>query len=229
MFNRQWLGEQIAGYLKDDTLGPHLDTFIDIAAKRVSQVLECWEMEQEIVNTIQISGRTSVDGGNATGGGGGLVLDGGDAFKADDVTPPGNYLTLPEGTRRVLGVQVLSNGIYRNLRSVGRHEANAYKGTGSPFYYYVEGKQIRPLPVRDGTYKAQILREVVIPAGTNEVDALNAYPFVFLNAALSEAYDWKQNEAMALRYEQKWLNEANEIAGNYRNARGGEVLEVRSI
>ena len=227
MYHREWLRENIKQYLHDSSLDAQLDTFIDLGAKRVSQILECWEMEQTISNTIIVQGAVVVDGGSA-GSSTDLILNGGNAFNSSSEAPPGNYIALPVGAKRILGVQVLDNDEWRNLRAVGRHEAGKYKGTGTALYYVVEGREIQPLPVMDGTYRAQILAEVEIPLLTEEVQALTSYPFIFLNAALSEAYDWKQNEVMAQRYEQKFVIEAREVSDNYRNARGGEVLSVRA-
>lgn len=49
--NRQWFRDQLASYLKDATLSAEIETFIDLGAARVYDVLECREMEQELGKT----------------------------------------------------------------------------------------------------------------------------------------------------------------------------------
>lgn len=197
MYNRDWLKTQIQGYLHDASITAHLDTWIDIGAKRVSQILQCAEMEAELTRST------------------------GDANL---------HIPLSSTERRLLGVQWEQNGIYINLESVPRHDAWRYKRNGNPAVYYIEGRKIWPAPFVDGNYKAQVLQEVVIPAdGTSEVDALTAYPFIFLNAALAEAYDWKQDQEMLARYENKWTVEAREVTDLYMSERIGDTPAMRAV
>ena len=195
--NRTWLQEQIKSYLHDSTVDAQLDTWIDIAAGRVSQGLRCWEMEQELVRAA----------GSAE-----------------------NYIDLGTTTRQILGVQWQNNsGAYTNLQSVPRHDAGLYKRNGQPCVYLVEDRKVWPLPMIDGNYKAQVIQDVVIPAGLETTPALTAYPFLFLNAALAEAYDWKQDPEMMARMEQKWQSEADMITKTYLSERVGDTPAMRAV
>jgi hypothetical protein len=233
MYNRNWLRTQIASFLKDQSLSSNLDTFIDLGAKRVSQVLECWEMEGLLENTLVTTMCTGVvDGEFADNGLTLLVIDGGDAFNTDPDAAPLSYIVIPATVRRLLGVQVLdrAGSIWRNLKSIPKHEAQLYKGpAGQPVYYYVETRYIHPLPAMAAAYRTQVLFEVVIPVGDNEIDALASYPMVFLNAALQEAYDFKQDPEMSARYESKWVTEAEAARAIYRGEHGGETLAMRAV
>lgn len=228
MYNRNWLKQQIAYYLKDDSVSIHLDTWIDLGAKRVSQALECFEMENILYNSLRFVATGGLDGGFADGDNL-VVIDGGDAFSDDPTAAPTDYILMPPRFRRLVSVQVLDNGIWRNIRSVPKHEATAYKRVGSPLVYLVEDRKIYPLPFNEGDYRAIYLREVEIPVGNNEDDALTAYPFIFLNAALSEAYDWKQDAEMNNRYEGKWIQEAQQVTGIYQSEHTGETPSMRAI
>ena len=228
MYTRNWLRRQIAGYIHDEGVSAHLDTWIDIGAKRVSQVLECWEMEAELVNSLaEVIESGVLDGGTADGGG--LVLDGGDAFNSNPDAAPVQSLAIPSDVKRVLGVQVLDGEEWRNLKSIGSHAAGRFKCSGTPIHYYLEGRSIYPVPFTEGQYRAQVMQEAEVPSGDNTTDVVTAYPFLFLNAALAEAYDWKQNPQMSARYEQKWITEAQQITANYRGESGGETLAMRAI
>lgn len=230
MYNRGWLKTQIKRYLHDQSVDGELDTWIDIGAKRVSQVLECWEMEDEIINSlVVVIGGGVLDGGSA-GAGSGTIIDGGDAFNQDPEAAPTEYIKLDDTVRRILGVQRLVNGAWQNLRATSRHEAGRYKREGQAGVYLVENRRIYPLPIQEGDYKAHVIRDAVIPLlDDDEVDVLTSYPMVFLSAALAEAYDWKQDPEMNARYEQRWLAEAEEIRSVYRGNRGGESVAMRAV
>ncbi len=195
VYNREWLKTQIRGYLHDDGVDNISDTWIDIGAKRVSQVMECAEMEAELLRSAG----------------------------AADV-----FITLPSDVRRLLGVQWFNNSRWTNLRSIPRHLSGCYSSYGTPGVYWIEQRKIYPLPFVDGDYKAQVLVDVVIPL-TDETPALTAHPYVFLNAALSEGYDWKQNMEMVQRYDNKWNSEANTITAEYNSEITGEVPAMRAI
>jgi hypothetical protein len=227
-YTRNWLKEQIKGYLKDSSVDAYLDTWIDISAKRVSSILECFEMEEAIGNTLQVQIQEGVDGGSA-GSSNVVVIDGGDAYNQDPASAPKEYIDFYGTFKRLVAVQAWDNGIWRNLRMVPKHEASAYKHTGVPTVYHVEQRRIYPLPFLAGDYRALFLREVEIPIGDNEDDVLTAYPYIFLNAALSEAYDWKQDENMIARYEQKWQGEAEAVRTVYRSEHTGETPAMRAI
>lgn len=198
MYNRDWLKAQIQSYLHDTSITAHLDTWIDIAAKRVSQVMQCAEMESDLTR-----------------------------LTGDSVTA----IPLESTVRRVIGVQWKNfSGNWINLRSTPRHAAGQYKRDGTPCVYLIEEREIKPLPYSDADYRAQVLQEVVIPNdGTAEVEALTAHPFVFLNAALAEAYDWKQNPDMLARYDRKWQSEAESITNLYLSERIGDTPAMRAI
>ena len=229
MYSRNWLKAQIASYLKDASLSAELDTFIDIGAKRISGLLECWEMEQVVSNSLTFSFQQGIlDGGGASGTST-VVVDGGDAYNADPEAAPKNYIEFYGLYKRLVAVQTLDNGIWRNLKAVPKHEASAYKYSGVPLVYLVENRRIYPLPFLDGDYRAIFQAEIEIPVGDGEVDALTAYPYLFLNAALAEAYDWKQDEIMSARYEQKWMREAEQIKLVYRSEHSGETPSMRAV
>lgn len=227
-FNRNWLKAQLASYLKDATLGAELDTWIDLGAKRVSQVLECWEMETELFNSLVIPLDGGLDGGYADGTNT-IVVDGGDAFNQDPDSAPRQYIVMPDRMIRTIAVQALSNGEWRNLKAIPKHNAYAFKVTGQPSSYLIERQRIYPLPFVDGQYRAIFLTEVQIPVGDNETGALTSYPYVFLNAALAEAYDWKQDAEMNARYEQKWIAEASQVRDIYRSEHVGETPAMRAV
>ena len=194
-FDRSWLRDQVMSYLHDDSVLSIVDTWIDIGAKRVSQVMECAEMETVIE---RLTGSLDV------------------------------FIQLPSDTRKLLGVQWFNSSRWSNLRSVPRHVAPCYDSTGTPAVYWIEQRKIYPLPFVDGDYRAQVLADVVIP-DTGEHPALTAHPYVFLNAALSEAYDWKQNLEMVQRYDNKWNSEANVVTAEYISEVTGEVPAMRAI
>lgn len=227
-YSRAWLRTQLASFLKDSSLSAELDTFIDLGAKRASQILECWEMEQTLANQLSVAAEGELDGGNASASTVDVV-DGGDPYNADPDAAPKPYIEIPSTVRRILGVQVLDS-VWRNLKAMPRHDAAVFKaGTGTPAYYYVETRYIYPIPMMAGSYRTQVIAEVQIPeTDTGEVDALTSYPMVFLNAALAEAYDWKQDPEMSARYEQKWIAEAQAVRSAYRGESQGEALAMRA-
>lgn len=227
-YNRNWLKEQIRGYLKDGSVNDYLDTWIDLGAKRVSQVLECFEMEFEIFNSLSIPIASGLDGGNASSTNL-VIVDGGDAYSQDPEAQPTEYITVPSIYRRLVQVQALRNGEWYNLRPLGKHDASSYKVAGIPQYYLLEYRRIYPLPFIEGDYRAIFLREVEIPVGDNEDSVLTAYPFIFLSAALAEAYDWKQDPEMNARYEQRWTNEAVRVRELYRSEHVGDTPSVRAV
>lgn len=228
MYNRNWLKIQIAAYLKDQSLGAELDTFIDLGAKRVSQLLEAWEMEAEYLNSLRFALATGVDGGFADGSNL-IFIDGGDAFSQDPEAAPTEFVTLGSKVKRVVGVQAYRNGEWYNLAGVPKHDAGRYKSSGVPEVYYLENRTVYPLPFAEGDYKVIVLEEVEIPVGDNEHPALTSYPFMFLNAALAEAWDWKQDPEMNARYEQKWQSEAEQVKILYRSEIMGETPAMRAF
>ena len=228
MYNRDWLKAQIVFYLKDTSVDLHLDTWIDLGAKRVSEVLECFEMEVITNSTLVAEISQGVDGG-FSGDTGLLLIDGGDAFASGVIEPDREFITLQNNFKRLVVVQALDNDTWRPLRSVPKHEAYRYNQTGVPQVYHVEQRKVYPLPRAAGSFRTITVNEVVIPVGDNEVDALTSYPFVFLNAALAEAYDWKQDAEMNARYENKWLNEAREITTRYRGEHTGDTPSMRAM
>ena len=93
----------------------------------------------------------------------------------------------------------------------------------------VEDSKVYPLPFAEADYRAIYLREVEIPIGDNLDDVLTAYPMIFLNAALAEAYDWKQDPEMSQRMTNKWFEEATAVTNNYLNERMGDAPAMRAI
>jgi hypothetical protein len=227
-YDRAWLRAQVSSYLHDAEVTPLIDTWIDIGAKRVSQVLQCWEMETELtIGLAAVVGEGTLDGGTSSGGG--IVVDGGDAYNTSSQSLP--YMEIGSTVKQVLGVQWQDQeGQWRNLVALNRHEARQYKRGGIPGRYLIEDRRIHPLPFIDGSYRAQLLSEVVIPPTPDDIiDAVVSYPFIFLNAALSEAFDWKQDDVMNQRYEQKWFTEATTVRNAYMQDRAGESLAMRAM
>lgn len=144
---------------------------------------------------------------------------------------PDEFLQLTARHRHLISVQWLKNGmIWVPLKTLAKHEAQYYKRSGNPGGYYIEDRKVYPAPFVDGEYKARVLENVVIPDdGQTEVAALTAYPFLFLNAALAEAYDWKQNEPLSARYERKAASQAEQVTADYLADRVGETPAQRAI
>ena len=225
-YNRAWMRDTITSYLKDSSVTQTvLDVWIDIASKRVSTTLECNEMEQTISNKLVLQPFTTVDGGSATMTEL-VVIDGGNAY--NEGNEPLDYIVFPSNWKRLVSVQTLDNGQWRNLRSINKHNAYAYKSDGIPEVYLLEDGKIYPLPLAEGTYRAIFLLEVIIEE-TGEHPVVAAYPYIFLNAALAEAYDWKQDVEMVARYEGKWQQEADEARRLYRSEHVGETPAMRAI
>ncbi len=197
MQTRAWLRQNIAGYLHDGSLSAELDTFIDLGAKRISQLMQCVEMEAEITRNK------------------------GDA---------NNFIAVPADFQRLLGVQVADNGTWRNLQAISRHDAAYFDGAGLAMVYRIDGGVIQPLPASDSDYRVQYLQEAIVPEDSAETNAvLSAYPMVFLNAALVEAYDWKQDFELVGRFEQKLMGDIRAITRIYLSERAGEVPAMRAV
>ena len=230
MFDRAWFRQQLSSYLKDDSLDAELDTFLDLGAKRVSQVLRCLEMELTLTLGLAPLLEGVVDGGFAVANTEG-VIDGGNAqASAFDSSIP--YMVIPGGLIAILAVQALGDrGKFYNLRAVGGHDANPWReSTGDPIVYLVENQNIYPLPFREGSYKARILQEVEFPLQDADIPAaVSAYPFIFLDAALAEAWDWKQDPEMSASYTQKWVRQAQQVRDNYEKEKLGETLAQRAV
>lgn len=227
-YNRQWLRDQVASYLKDRTLSAEIETFIDLAAARVSQIMECREMEVVQTNRLIVSADAPLDGGGS-GGGSTLIVDGGDAFAGDEEAKPTPYVQLTNKVRRLVQVQVLERGEWRSLKSLPTHSVFPLKRPGVPVNYYIEENRVYPVPLTEGTFRVIYLSQIEIPIGDAAPKCMSAYPFVFLNAALAEAYDWKQDAELYAAYEQKWLAEATRIREIYRGEMIGEVPAVRAV
>lgn len=198
--NRDWLKEQIPTYLHDASVDGQLDTWIDIAAYRLSQVLKCREMEATLT---KVTGEEYI------------------TLASDQQVLDSRYLT---------DVQWLNeSGAYVNLRSVPAHDAGRYKRDGRPSVYHLEDSKIYPLPYQEGEYRALCLVQLVVPDGTTSTAALLAYPHLFLYAALNEAYDWKQDPEMSARYQTKWLEDAQRITRIYESERVGDAPAMRAV
>ena len=226
IYTRQWLQDQIRSYLKDRSLTlAELDTFIDVSVSRLCQVLECTEMETIITGTVQAVG--AIDGGNA-GSVNTQEIDGGDAFNSGEVVLSPAAIPLSSNHKRIVVVQYLRDGDWYALRSVPKHEAAAYKVEGQPCVYYIEDSQVFPIPRKEGNARVIALEFFELP-DTGSHPVLQAYPFLFLNAALAEAYDWKQDEVANQRYENKWIGDAEAVTTLYRTTHQGETLSMRAI
>ena len=227
-FDRQWLRDQVKGYLHDGQVDAHVDTWIDIAVGRIANVLQCYEMEGDLTLGLTVLDSGELNGGDAVALPGNFI-DGGDAY--GDAVEGKPFFEMTNLHRRLLGVQWQnSQGIWENLRSVPRHEASRYKVNGSPRVYLVENRRVYPLPYQNGNYRAQMLFYPLIGVTADSTnDTLESYPYIFLNAALTEAYDWKQDEVMHQRYESKWLREAQEVTSVYLGDRTGDTPSMRAM
>jgi hypothetical protein len=196
VYNRGWLRTLIGSYLHDNGVAAIADTWIDVAAKRVSMVLECREMEAELAR---------------------LTGD------------PDTFIPLPNTVRKVLAVCWNYTGRERALRSIPKHYKTQYDINGTPAVYWIENSTIKIGPFTDGDYVARVVQDVEIPADDQaEIPALTSHPYVFLNAALAEAYDWKQNAEMVARFEGKWREEASIVTAEYLNEQAGDAPAMRS-
>jgi len=188
----------MAGYLHDNSLGAFLDQWIDTGAHRIGQILRCREME----TTFQ------------------RVTD-----------APENYIDCGAEFQEVLRVSTPSDGGgSRVLEAVGSHDwLHGAANGGTPWAYYVEGARIYPLPFGNQDYSAVVLARPVVPVVDTDTNAvLTAFGFLFLNAALVEGFDYKQDETLTVRYENKWTAEAQAITRAYEKNRRGEALAMRA-
>lgn len=197
MTTRAWLKTNIASVIKDHTLSTSLDTWIDIGAARLGEILRCREMETSIVR---------------------------------GVGAPDPFIPLAEDTQEILAVQKGSeDGNYYNLRGMVKVQADMYKGAGTSVAYYVEDSKVYPIPFNDTNFIVLTLDRPSVPVAEDETTALlTQYPYLFLDAALVEAYDFKEDNERVVRYDAKWRDAARTIRNTYERTRFGEGLAMRA-
>jgi hypothetical protein len=57
---------------------------------------------------------------------------------------------------------------------------------------------------------------------------MTTYPFIFLEAALSEGYAWKEDGASASAYEKKWLGSVQEVNRKSKKLQQGDTPAMRA-
>lgn len=118
---------------------------------------------------------------------------------------------------------------WQNLRSATRFQDQYFEGSGTPCVWLKQDGQIVPAPYSDGAYRLTYMGATEVPIDDSTTEVMTAYPFLFLNAALAEAYDWKQNPEQSARWEAKWINEAVDISAIYRSERAGDAPAMRAM
>ena len=146
-----------------------------------------------------------------------------------DITLNNNQLLLPDDVVSVFIVAYLgTTGII--LRSVPTHQWSRYQDTGTPAIYQVRNDSINIRPFTEGNYAVWYYSRINLlddPGATHP--ALTAYPFLFLDAALAECYDYKQDAELMQRYQDKWLAEVHEINRVTRKLRAGDAPAMRAM
>ena len=194
-YNRKWLRDQVAAFMHDRNLGNQVDTFIDIAITKISQLLESQYNEKQVTRSLTASPY-------------GVEADMVSIRNIHYQTSQGGYL----------------------LTSVPSHNIEKYATTGNPAVYAVNANSIVIKPFSAGDYDITYFGSMTL--GTNDTDtfpALQNYPFLFLDAALAEGYDYKQDPDQRTRYQDKWITEAHEINRRSRTLRQGDVPAMRTL
>lgn len=116
------------------------------------------------------------------------------------------------------------------LRSIPTHQWTYYQDTGTPAVYQTKLDRLLIRPFMAGNYGIWYFSRMTLlddPGAT--LPALTAYPFLFLDAALAECYDYKQDAELMQRYQDKWLAEVHEINRVTAKLRAGDAPAMRAI
>ena len=115
-----------------------------------------------------------------------------------------------------------------SLQSMPSHRVENYGGSGSPVVYGVKGNQLLIAPFQAKDYEVTYFRHITLaPESTATDEALTHYPFVFMEAMLSEGYAWKEDMAGSKAYEQKFLGSVQEINRVSRKLQQGDSPAMR--
>lgn len=145
------------------------------------------------------------------------------------VLADGNGIPITSDMIIIESLEYSGNQGWQDLRSATRFEGQYFEGSGTPCVWLNQEKQIMPAPYSDGTYRLTYMGDTEVPADDTTTDVMTAYPFIFLNAALAEAYDWKQNPEQSARWEGKWIKEAIDITAIYKSERAGDAPAMRAM
>ena len=143
------------------------------------------------------------------------------------VTITSNPWTLPDDVVSVSAVGFQGGAI---LRSLPTHQIRRYPETGTPAFYRIKVNNVRFIPFMAGEYGIRYFSRINLlddPGATHP--ALTAYPFVFLDAALAECYDYKQDAELMQRYQDKWLAEVHEINRVTSKLRAGDAPAMEAM
>jgi hypothetical protein len=179
-YDRAWLRSQLSSWLHDKGLSTDdTDTFIDLGAMRIGQMLRATENQYTVDWTLNDDLSALPD----------------DFVAIRTIRHPGN------------------NGLFA-LHSTSSHEIENMqdRSGGQPLYYQLRGGKIAVRPFVSGTYELTYWgRTDIDEQSTATHPALQAYPYLFLNAALEAGYQWKQDEQLRLSIQSQWLGEVREI------------------
>lgn len=175
------------------------DTFIDMATKKVGVMLE--GQANQLTTTYNIA--------------------------TADFPLPDEAISI-----RVLAYRTAQDSYL--LRSVPTHQLANYNDTGvasgSPAVYSIIGGVLKIRPFIAGDYDVTTFTGVDIgPAASDTNDSLEQYPYIFLDAALVEAFDYKQDGTYAGRYESKWLGAVEQVNRVSRKLDQGDVPAMRAM
>ena len=116
-----------------------------------------------------------------------------------------------------------------SLHAMPSHRVENYGGSGQPVVYAVKGNNLLIEPFQSLDYEITYFRHITLDADAAATDeALTHYPFVFMEAMLSEGYAWKEDMEGAKAYEQKFLGSVQEINRVSRQLQQGDAPAMRS-
>lgn len=195
IYNRQWLRDQLASYMRDPNMGSVQDTFINIACTRLGVMLQSQYNEFTVQRTLSAA----------------------------------SY-PLEEDMVSFRLVEYNGDGGPYALTGVPSHRVNDYTGDGMPRVYGIKGNNLVVAPFTQGLFDLTFYARVILGDDTSSTNAaLQGYPFLFLSATLQAAYEWKQDEGQANRYEQKWMQEVAEINKTSSLLNQGDAPAMRAI
>ena len=160
----------------------------------------------------------------------GLVLA--SQFNEDTVINqvPGNPFDIPSGVNALRGISYKGNNGTYALRSIPQHMINTNARSGIPQTYAIKGNQIYFNPFTEGEFEFTFFTNIPLgPAADDTIEALQAYPYIFREAAISEGYAWKGDLERAVGYERKYLGGIQEINRISQRLRQADVPVQRAV
>ena len=137
-----------------------------------------------------------------------------------------NTQELPSNFVDIRALQAPTNNGFRLLRSGTLHEMSEYSraNSGHAAYYQINAKTISLAPRQLGTFKLDYFAEpaaLVADQDTNSV--LLDYPYLYLYAALVEAFFYTQEPAGHEKALAQYVGEIEKINKQSASARGGSM------